>query len=250
MSDTGELHNKRLCHEKAHGALIRHRAEEIWGWSSPAGRRRAARRAELLATWARLEAGQRVLELGCGTGLFSKKLQREGLYLTAIDISLDLLSDAVRENKTVGFIQADAHRLPFADNTFNAVVGSSVLHHLQVGLVLREIRRVVQPGGRIAFAEPNMMNPQILAQKNIPPLKRWLGDTPDETAFFRWSLAKQLADAGYSEIQVFCHDFLHPAVPPQAIGVVELLGRCFERAPLIREIAGSLLISAVVSKEP
>ena len=55
---------------------------------------------------------------------------------------------------------------------------------------LRDIYRVLKPGGTIYFTEPNMLNPQIAMQKNIPWIKRKLGDSPDETAFFRWPLRR------------------------------------------------------------
>lgn len=230
--------------ERAHGIIIKDNAEEIWGWASPAGQQRATRRAKLLRSCSRLKPGQTVLELGCGTGLFSREIIADGLHLTSIDISPELLHIAKRKVPDLEFVQTDAHRLPFAESTFDVVLGSSVLHHLEVGLVLREIRRVTRPGGRIAFAEPNMMNPQILLQKNIPPLKKWLGDSPDETAFFRWSLARQLYKEGYTDVKIFPYDFLHPFVPEFAIDAVSLIGSTLERIPLIREIAGSLMISA------
>ena len=138
----------------------------------------------------------------------------------------------------------NAYQMSFADNSFNAVIGSSVLHHLEIGKALREIIRVLKPGGCIAFTEPNMMNPQIALQKNIPWLKRKQGDSPDETAFFRWVLKKLLTDAGFSRITIQPFDFLHPAVPQKLISAVSAVGRIAEATPLIREIAGSLHISA------
>ena len=57
---------------------------------------------------------------------------------------------------------------------FQAVAGSSVLHHLEVEPSLRKLFDLLAPGGYLSFAEPNMLNPQILVQKNVPFVKRWL----------------------------------------------------------------------------
>jgi SAM-dependent methyltransferase len=124
------------------------------------------------------------------------------------------------------------------------VYGSSILHHLELDPALGEIRRVLKPGGRLVFAEPNMLNPQILVQKNVPLIKRWLGDTPHETAFVRWPLVARLKRAGFTGARVLPFDFLHPLTPRPLIGLVSGLGAAAERVPILREIAGSCVIVA------
>ena len=134
--------------------------------------------------------------------------------------------------------------MPFAEGVFDSVVGSSILHHVDMGAALKEIHRVLKPGGRLAFAEPNMLNPQVMLQKNIPALKRLLGDTPDETAFFRGPLAHTLRKNGFTEVKVEPFDFLHPATPALLIPLLQRVGPFLERMPFCREIAGSLITSA------
>jgi hypothetical protein len=89
-----------------------------------------------------------------------------------------------------------------------------------------------------------MMNPQIMLQKNIPCIKRKLGDSPDETAFFKGQMKRLLRNAGFIEIRVVPFDFLHPSVPPRFIRTVSAMGNTAERIPLLRSIAGSLFITA------
>ena len=100
-------------------------------------------------------------------------------------------------------------------------MGSSVLHHLEIKEALRDIYRVLKPGGTIYFTEPNMLNPQIAIQKNIPWIKRKLGDSPDETAFFRWPLRRLLERTGYRDVRIDPFDFLHPKTPVALIDQVE-----------------------------
>jgi len=235
----------RLQNEIEHGKyLIEHGAGETWNWESPAGKLRWKRRVEMLK--GRLEPGNKVLELGCGTGYFTRELVDTGAEITAIDISPELLEEARREISTgnVEFKIDNAYIMSFAEATFDHVIGSSVLHHLEIRPALSEMFRVLKPGGSIAFTEPNMMNPQIALQKNIPSIKRRLGDSPDETAFFKVQMKKLLHEAGFSSIRVVPFDFLHPAVPPGLIRTVSWIGNTAEKIPLLRGIAGSLYITA------
>jgi len=237
--------DKRLTNEIEHGKyLASEGAGEVWNWESPAGKKRWQRRVEMLT--AHLKPSDKVLELGCGTGYFTKEIVKTGAFVTAIDISPELLQIAKEEIKenNASFILENAYEMSFDANSFDSIVGSSVLHHLEIEKAISEMFRVLKPGGPMYFTEPNMMNPQIALQKNIPALKRKLGDSPDETAFFRWSLRELLKKTGYTEITIKPFDFLHPAVPPALIPFISSLGNAIEKLPVLKEIAGSLFISA------
>ncbi len=219
-------------------------------WLTPAGREGWRRRVDLLRR--RLRPGMSVLEIGCGTGLFTRDLAKTGARVVAIDISPELVERARREvpEPTVEFRVDNAYDLDAEDRTFDAVVGSSVLHHLDVGRALAEFRRVLRPGGVLALSEPNMANPIIFLQKNVPLLKRLAGDTPDETAFVSWSLQRRLERAGFEDVTVAPYNFLHPVIPGPLIGWVDPLCRFLERIPVAREIAGSLFVEAWVQRRP
>jgi SAM-dependent methyltransferase len=234
----------RLEREKQHDRLIAERAEEIWNWDSPAGRRRAERRAGLLAEHAGLRAGLVALELGCGTGVFLEKVAKTGARIYGMDLSPDLLLRAGgRRIPNARLLIGDAHRMPYADATFDAVYGSSILHHLDLEAALGECLRVLKTGGRLVFAEPNLLNPQIAFAYRIGPRKSF-GLSPDEMAFTRFRIRRLLEGLGYQGVSVSPVDFLHPAVPAPLVDSVARLGERLERLPLLKEIAGSLLIRA------
>jgi SAM-dependent methyltransferase len=237
---------ERLAREIEHHRQIAGQAELIWNWDSPGGRRRAERRAALLAEAARLAPGRSAIELGCGTAVFLARLARTGAAILGLDLSAELLSRA-RERLSgatnVRLALGNAEQLPCADARMDAVYGSSVLHHLDLDAALAEAARVLRPGGRAAFAEPNILNPQVAVMFHLGLTKRYFGVSPDEMAFSRFRAAGAMRRAGFLDISIRPHDFLHPATPVGWIEPVARLGENLESVPLLRELAGSLLIS-------
>ena len=235
----------RAAREIAHGRkLLEDDPESTWGWTTPAGQRRARRRAQLIVEGARLGPGMRVLEVGCGTGLFTEFFAATGAQIVAVDLSPELLERAARRGLPRDRVVFLAK--PFEDcaleGPFDAVIGNSILHHLVVERALRQIATLLKRGGAIAFAEPNLLNPQILIQKNVPFIKRRLGDSPDETAFVRWRLTRLLERAGFEDVEIVPFDWLHPATPPGLMRAVQHVGGWIERIPVLREFAGSVFI--------
>jgi SAM-dependent methyltransferase len=235
---------ERLAREIEHDRKIAGRAEEIWNWDSPAGRRRADRRAAFFVQHAGLAPGKRALELGCGTGVFLERVARSGATIQAVDLSTDLLAKARLRLASVAGVhlfRGNAERLPFRDATFDAVYGSSILHHLNLEPALREVLRLLRPGGRIVFTEPNICNPQIAYTFLIGSRERF-GLSPDEMAFSRFHARAVLAKLGFADVSVRTFDFLHPSLPPPLIDSMACLTHVIEAIPGVREIAGSLLI--------
>jgi len=231
--------------ELEHARKILHNPEFYWNSGTSSGYRGSIRRAEWVAQAAGFRPGLRVLEVGCGTGFFSEIFLRDGVALHAIELSPELLAKARERCGTkANFHVCDIESLPYKDGVFDAVVGIRVLHHLDMEASFREIHRVLTPGGVIAFCEPNMLNPQIMIQKNIPFIKRLMGDTPGETAFFKWPLSRFLRNKGFADIHIEPFDFLHPWIPGALAGPAERVGGFLERVPGVREIAGSLRIFA------
>lgn len=240
------LVQERIANEIQHGRfLARHGAGEIWNWEGPAGKLRWARRVKMLSN--HLRVGMRVLELGCGTGYFTRELARSEAHIVAVDVSPELLEMARADCSTtnVSYEIQNACAMSYRDAVFDSVVGSSVLHHLETKEALREIYRVLKVGGTIYFTEPNMLNPQIAIQKNVPWIKRKLCDSPDETAFFRWPLRRLLEGTGFRDVQIDPFDFLHPKTPFPLVNGLNSIGRFLENVPVVSEFAGSLYIRAV-----
>ena len=114
----------------------------------------------------------RALELGCGTGFFLLNLRQAGVldegHVT--DISPGMVEVAKRNAEGLGFTVAgrvaDAESLPYGDGEFDLVVGHAVLHHIpDVELTLREVLRVLKPGGRFVFCGEPTRHGDVIARR-------------------------------------------------------------------------------------
>ncbi len=113
----------------------------------------------------------RSLEIGAGTGYFSLNLLQAGVVgeATCTDISPGMVATLSRNAERLGLqvraARADAEALPFADASFDLVLGHAVLHHLpNLRRAFAEFHRVLRPGGRILFAgEPSRVGDRIAA---------------------------------------------------------------------------------------
>jgi ubiquinone/menaquinone biosynthesis C-methylase UbiE len=114
---------------------------------------------------------ERALEIGAGTGYFTLNLLRAGVIGEAVatDISprmLRALEDSARElGEDVTTAACEASEVPFDDHSFDLVFGHAVLHHLpDLDAAFREFRRVLRPGGVVAFCgEPSRYGDRIAA---------------------------------------------------------------------------------------
>jgi ubiquinone/menaquinone biosynthesis C-methylase UbiE len=232
---------ERLQREVSHGETDTSARQAEHGWDSAAGQIRKIRRGDFLVSG--LPAAARVLEVGAGTGMHTATLLKAFKDVEAIDISQNLLSYANTAAPGANYHVMDAHHPQYPDESFDAIVGVSILHHLDWDIALKSYFRLLKPAGVVRFSEPNLLNPQIYLQKNIGFLKRMAGDSADEYAFTRWRIAKSLENAGFVGVSVRPFEFLHPATPARLIPFLVRVESVVSKTPL-NEIAGSLLIAA------
>ncbi len=240
--------------EKEHFTrLLREKGHIWWGARTPAGRRRNEKKVELFQALLSPRKGELLLEIGCGTGEYTGRLTELGFRVFAFDLTEACVIEAVRETggaKNCHCSVADSVRIPFRDNTFDLCFGVSILHHVNVKRTWTEVARVCKNGARFFFSEPNLLNPQILLEKKVPWLKKKLEDSPGETAFLRWKIAKLLREMPGSEVRVDNIDFLHPLIPPGWLKTAEKLSNALEKFPILKEISGSLAIYGTIWKQP
>lgn len=142
---------------------------------------------EYILDRAEIEEGDALLEVGCGAGLHSVRYASLTSGYHGIDISKSLV-ERTREKISQGSVQiADAHDTPFQTNTFNAVAGTAILHHLhdQAG-ALREWARITRFGGTITLLEPNYLFPKDMLTAHLVPEEK------HKTEMTPWRLRKRL----------------------------------------------------------
>jgi demethylmenaquinone methyltransferase/2-methoxy-6-polyprenyl-1,4-benzoquinol methylase len=98
--------------------------------------------------------GERILDVAAGTGTSSASLARSGAQVVALDFSPGMIAEGRRRYPKIEFIEGDAEKLPFADDTFDAVTISFGLRNVEHPKVaLAEMYRVLKPGGRLVICE-------------------------------------------------------------------------------------------------
>jgi demethylmenaquinone methyltransferase/2-methoxy-6-polyprenyl-1,4-benzoquinol methylase len=170
-----------------------------------------------LAAEAAVRKGDRVLDAACGTGDLAIADVKAGAgRVTGLDFSEQMLARARKKNASIEWIQGDMLALPFADETFDAAtVGFGVRNVEDLALGLRELRRVLRPGGRLAILEitqpRGVLRPfySLWFDRVVPVLGKVLpgGDayTYLPASVKRFPTAERLADmlreAGFTEVR-------------------------------------------------
>lgn len=163
-------------------------------------------------------AGALVLDLGCGSGSLLDVLERRGHRTIGMDVRPEGLARAHERHPEALLVQAEADRLPLRDGVLDAVVALDVLEHVDDAAALREVARVLRPGGVLIASVPA-----------VP----WLWSFRDEDAghlrrYSRRGLELELAAAGLVTAELRRYQFfLFPLV-----AAARVAGR---RGPRVRD---------------
>lgn len=179
------------------------------------GQDRLWRRAVLQAVDAK--PGERVLDIAAGTGTSSEPFADKGVDVVPADFSLGMLRVGKKRRDDLGFTAADAMKLPFADESFDAVTMSFGLRNVaDTDAALREFARVTKPGGRLVvceFSQPvNGAFRKVYSEylmEALPRVARKVSSNPESYVYLAESiqawpdqreLATRVADAGWSDV--------------------------------------------------
>lgn len=135
---------------------------------------------EKIINYAELQSGERVLEVGCGTGTLSLMAKRrvDDGEVIGLDLSPKMVKQAEKKSEKykldVKFIEGSIDNIPFPDNYFDVVLSSWMFHHLPIKIKregLKEIHRVLKKGGRFLFFD--FSKPGNVIGYMITPLFIW-----------------------------------------------------------------------------
>jgi ubiquinone/menaquinone biosynthesis C-methylase UbiE len=183
------------------GKSVRHEYTELAPFYDT--RWRAYVEASIRATLQRMHAadGERILDIGCGTGALLQALQRHNpsLRLTGIDAVPAMLAIARQKQlQDIALLEASAEQLPFADNSFDRIVSSSAFHYFpHPAQALAEMRRVLVPGGELVLTD------WCLDYVSVKVLDWWLRlrNTAHHRTYGLRELQEMLVQAGFTVVK-------------------------------------------------
>jgi ubiquinone/menaquinone biosynthesis C-methylase UbiE len=131
-------------------------------FTTPTGRLVRAYESALLLELLAPSPGEHILDVGCGTGIFSEDVLATGVQVTGIDLSIPMLKRAIVRLGHTCFsaLGADMRALPFADNCFDRVFSMTAIEFLADARPgIAELHRVVRPGGCVVLTTLNSLSP-------------------------------------------------------------------------------------------
>jgi 2-polyprenyl-3-methyl-5-hydroxy-6-metoxy-1,4-benzoquinol methylase len=194
-----------------------------------------------------------VLEIGCARGEGLKYLvEKTGFKALGTDISTLFINEARKNNidPNLSFEVVDFND----ENTFvggmeyakyDYIIGNGILHHLYYNLdnSIISLNKLLKPGGKIIFIEPNLYNPYIYLIFKLNFLRKFANLEPDEMAFTDRFIEKLVLKSGFINCKVEIKDFLLPNIPKLLIKPSIFLGKILEKT-IFTKIAQSIFLVA------
>jgi SAM-dependent methyltransferase len=179
---------------------VRDYLEELWR-ELPADLEPPDRELRTAFLMARLRAGERVLDLGCGDGWMTAELADAGHAVTGVEVAQAALDRARARRPDLDLRLAELDGpLPLEDNCIDVVWASEVIEHVaDTARWLSEVRRVLRPDGRLLLTTPNHSRLRLLVA-GIELYSEPLGDHLH--LYSRTSLRGVLADFDFTEIEI------------------------------------------------
>ena len=167
-----------------------------------------------------LEPGQRVLDLGCGTGELTRMIAdnldvARGGQAVGVDAAAKMIQVArkKRGNDTCRFDVVAAESLPYEDASFDAVVSSLFFHHVDLDLKQRTLAasfRVLKPGGKLVIADMHI--PTTWMGWLVSWTSRWFFMQPQIAENIRGMLPNVMTEAGFSPPEIRANYFGYVAI--------------------------------------
>jgi ubiquinone/menaquinone biosynthesis C-methylase UbiE len=215
-----------------------------YGLDKEFNKMKVRRKIEVANQHVSLSSPVKLLEVGCGTGIYTDELRKMNNEMIAVDISPKMMAVAIKKCPDIKFVQMDARKLSFGTCNFDVVFSAFLLQHVHAKVVVAEMHRVLKVGGYMVAFVPNILNPIHYGRARNCLFRAMVRETSQSEDFTKWQWVRILRDSGYGEITVKPVSFDSPHTPMFLSRVVFYMSDILEKIPLIREFAGSLMIIA------
>jgi len=240
---------------------------ELWkikGRENKHRQRFMLRRAAIMAKLAHLNSDSFILEVGCGTGNYTRYWLNSSTRICGLDLSRRMLRKAASkiDSDKLMLIQADAEHLPFKDSCFDAVLSINTLEHLDdIPQALREMKRVTKNSERIVVSTPND-NPMqyILARFYNKCVGFFLTDHAFSSSPYGEGLTHQSLTANellsyFRECEIGFESKLFMGFIERKMSQITrshfltvILERILEKIPIVKSWAGVIIVSGISTK--
>ncbi len=158
---------------------------EQW-FKTPTGKLVKETESKLIDELLDIKPGEKILDAGCGTGIFTLDFLRQGAEVVGLDISSPMLTYAIKKIKgyQLSLLRGDMLHLPFKDNSFDKAVSVTALEFIEdAKCAVDELLRVTRPGGYVVVATLNSLSPWAVrrrARRGSHVLEHAFFRSPDE----------------------------------------------------------------------
>jgi dolichol-phosphate mannosyltransferase len=189
-----------------------------------------------------LMPGQRILELGCGGGAFTRQLlfvSRGENPITAVSFQPDAAPSL--ESPSVTRIAASSLPGPLAGRQFDLIVGMDLLDRRTSSEMLQHAHELLSPGGEVVFFESNPWNVMLRARRAFA---RLIGRRDPRTLVSRPQLYELMSEVGFIRVFAVFTDFVYAPLTRRLIWVLRNVSIVLENTPGARTLAGAILVHA------
>ncbi|MBA3967334.1 MAG: glycosyltransferase [Nitrospirales bacterium] len=185
--------------------------------------------------------GQSILEIGCGQGLFTRKLiqvthGRNPITAVTFDSFEEKPADC---QELVERIVIEEFPGPLEGRQFDFIVAMDMLDQRNCAALLQEVHELLNPGGQVVFYESNPWNMVLKLRRGLSGL---LGRSDPRSLLSRRQLYELMSEVGFIRVFAVFNDFVFAPLSPRFVWLFRNLSIIFENAPGIRTLAGSILV--------
>lgn len=205
-----------------------------------------------------LPRGAACIDLGCGTGAFTRRLSAEGFTARGVDISPKSIERATALGGGT-FSVADICATGLPPASFDCAVMSGVLHHIPAHehrlRALREARRLLKPGGHFFSYDPNAHSPSMwLYRDPRSPLYSSAGKTDNEVLLTSGQIRQELSAAGFRDVAVrglsgIAYRYVEGALARRLLPLYNHLYEPLIRWSGVERLLGTFLVAVAVNPE-